>query len=231
MAHEVSVTGDGVALMGSLEVPNGARGVVLFAHGTGSSRYSPRNRKVAATLVAHGFATLLLDLLTPEEEEGERWTRHLRFDIEFLAERLVLAARWLAADPRTRTLQIGYFGASTGAAAALVAAAADPLAIRAVVSRGGRPELAGSSLPSVRAPSLLIVGGADPATLKANREAFALLNCEKRLEVVPAATHLFEEPGALERVADLAVLWFVRNLRRPAERSSAAMHTTQPPRR
>src|SRR5688572_23074775 len=176
MAHEVSVTGDGVALLGSLEVPNGARGVVLFAHGTGSSRFSPRNRKVAATLVAHGFATLLLDLLTAQEEDGERWTRHLRFDVEFLAERLVAAERWLAADHRTRALQVGYFGASTGAAAALVAAATAPQGIRAVVSRGGRPELAGSSLPGVRAPTLLLVGGADPTTLKANREAFAMLN-------------------------------------------------------
>lgn len=202
-----------VTLEGDLEIPEGAVGVVLFAHGSGSGRHSPRNRFVARELQAAGLGTFLLDLLTPEEEAVDRHTAHLRFDIPLLAERLVAATHWLASDPSTRGLRVGYFGASTGAGAALVAAAAEPDRVAAVVSRGGRPDLAGDALPLVRAPTLLIVGGKDLAVLDLNRAAMARMRTEVRLEIVPGATHLFEEPGTLEAVARLAQDWFLRYLR------------------
>jgi putative phosphoribosyl transferase len=198
----------GVALEGNLAVPPGAAGVVVFAHGSGSSRHSPRNRAVAGELREGGLATLLIDLLTSEEENVEEETAHLRFDIDLLAERLVDATDWLGKGGETRNLPVAYFGASTGAGAALVAAARRPNAVRAVVSRGGRPDLAGAALARVRAPTLLIVGSADPVVLELNRTAYERLRCEKRLEVIAGATHLFEEPGALEEVARLAREWF-----------------------
>lgn len=206
-----------VTLTGDLVQPKGATGVVLFAHGSGSSRLSPRNRSVARELSGRGLATLLIDLLTAEEERVDLETAHLRFDIGLLAERLAGAKDWLAKQPETRNLRIGYFGASTGAAAALVAAAVHPEKIGAVVSRGGRPDLAGNLLPRVQAPTLLIVGGDDLPVIEMNRDAFAQLTCEKRLEIVPGATHLFEEPGTLEAVARLAGDWFLRHLA-PAKR-------------
>lgn len=194
-------------------MPEGARGVVLFAHGSGSGRHSPRNRYVARTLREAGLATLLVDLLTPGEEEEDRRTGHLRFDIGLLAGRLAGATDWLAQNPETEHLRIGYFGASTGAGAALVAAAQQPESVGAVVSRGGRPDLAGrENLGRVRAPTLLVVGGKDEAVVAMNREAMGYLRAEKRMEIVPGATHLFEEPGALEEVARLATGWFVDHL-------------------
>jgi dienelactone hydrolase len=200
-------------LEGNLIVPGTPAGVVLFAHGSGSSRHSSRNRFVARELQEAGLATLLLDLLTAEEEAVDNQTRHLRFDIGMLAERLVHATRWLGQNPDTRDLTVGYFGASTGGGAALVAAADDPDPIGAVVSRGGRPDLAGEALPRVRAPTLLIVGGDDIPVIGMNREAMALMSsAEVKLEIVPGATHLFEEPGKLEIVATLAREWFLRHL-------------------
>lgn len=211
--HEVQVAADtGVLLEGTLGVPEGAVGGVLFAHGSGSSRFSPRNRYVASVLQRAGLATLLIDLLTPEEEEAERWTRHLRFDIELLAQRLIGAKQWLQEERAVSGLPIGLFGSSTGAAAALVAAAREPDGIGAVVSRGGRPDLAGTALPHVRAPTLLIVGGDDVPVIELNREALDALRTDKRLEIVPGATHLFEEPGTLEEVARLARDWFLEQL-------------------
>jgi len=204
----VEVPAGRVALEGDLTLPAGARGLVLFAHGSGSSRHSPRNRYVAQVLNDGALATLLVDLLTEQEEVIDTQTRHLRFDITLLAERVVDAVDWLQSHPDTRDLAIGCFGASTGAAAALWAAAERPAAVRAVVSRGGRPDLAAPVLSRVRAPTLLIVGGADLPVLDLNRRALDMLQAEKRLEVVPGATHLFEEPGALERVAALARDWF-----------------------
>jgi dienelactone hydrolase len=190
----------------------GATGVVLFAHGSGSGRHSPRNRYVARVLREAGLATLLIDLLTPEEEEVDLRTRRLRFDIDLLAERLVGATGWLRDDPNTRNLRTGYFGASTGAGAALVAAAERPDEVDAVVSRGGRPDLAGEALSRVEAPTLLIVGGNDEPVIGMNEEALGRLHVEKRLEIVSGATHLFKEVGALEEVARLAAEWFVRYL-------------------
>ncbi len=201
-----------VALDGDLTLPGGAAGVVLFAHGSGSSRHSPRNRYVAQVLQQGGLATLLMDLLTVDEERVDLQTRRLRFDIGLLAERLVLAIDWLAEASATRGLNVGLFGASTGGGAALVAAAQQPERVQAVVSRGGRPDLAGVALPHVQAATLLIVGGADTPVLTLNEQALAQLRCEKRLEVVPGATHLFEEPGALEQVAGLARDWFLSHL-------------------
>jgi len=210
--REVQIhTGD-VALEGNLSVPSEARGVVLFAHGSGSSRHSPRNQYVAGALQRAGLATLLMDLLTAKEEAIDEHTRHLRFNIELLSERLNGAADWLAEDAETRALHIGCFGASTGAAAALMTAAERPTYIKAVVSRGGRPDLAGIALGRVQAPTLLIVGGNDPIVIDLNREALAQLRGVKQLETVPRATHLFEEAGALERVAELATAWFERYL-------------------
>jgi putative phosphoribosyl transferase len=199
---------------GNLVVPVGARGLVLFAHGSGSSRFSPRNRYVAGVLEDAGLATLLVDLLTTGEEQIDLRTRELRFDIGLLAERLLAAAAWAGRDERTRGLSLGLFGASTGAAAALVAAAREPAAVRAVVSRGGRPDLAGPALAEVRAPTLLVVGGRDELVLDLNRSAMEAMTgaAVVELEVVPGATHLFEEPGALERVAELARDWFARYL-------------------
>jgi putative phosphoribosyl transferase len=199
-------------LEGDLQIPEGAVGVVLFAHGSGSGRHSTRNRYVAGELQAAGLATMLLDLLTPEEEAVDQHTAHLRFDIPLLAERLVATTRWLGEDPATRALRVGYFGASTGAGAALVAAAKVPEQIGAVVSRGGRPDLAGDALPRVGAATLFIVGGRDLAVLELNRIAMARMQAVTRLEIVPGATHLFEEPGALETVAHLARDWFLRHL-------------------
>ena len=199
-----------VGLDGDLATPADARGVVLFAHGSGSGRHSPRNRQVAATLGRVGFATLLLDLLTLEEEAADRRSGRLRFDVELLAGRLLAAAGWLDADQRTAGLPIGLFGASTGAGAALLAAAERPETVAAVVSRGGRPDLAGAALARVQAPTLLIVGALDPQVLELNRSALGRLGSEASLEVVPGASHLFEEPGTLERVAELAVGWFTR---------------------
>jgi putative phosphoribosyl transferase len=201
-----------VALEGNLRLPERAGGVVLFAHGSGSSRHSPRNRYVARMLNEANLATLLLDLLTPEEEAVDARTAHLRFDIGLLTERLIGATDWLTKHPDTRHLRVGYFGASTGAGAALVAAAERPDAVGAVVSRGGRPDLAGQALARVRAPTLLIVGGDDLQVIQLNRVAFAQLVCEKQLVLVPGATHLFEEPGALDEVARLAREWFERYL-------------------
>lgn len=203
----------GVVLEGDLAIPEGARAVVLFAHGSGSSRHSPRNRMVAAQLREAGLATLLIDLLTAEEEAVDLRTRHLRFDIGMLAERLAGAAEWLSAHPSTRDLPVGCFGASTGGGAALVAAAARPEAIYAVVSRGGRPDLAGEALPRVRTPTLLLVGSLDEQVIELNREALArMAGVEARLEIVSGASHLFEEPGKLEEVSRLAAGWFTSHL-------------------
>jgi dienelactone hydrolase len=200
------------ALEGNLSLPQGARGMVLFAHGSGSSRHSPRNRHVARMLNEAKLATLLVDLLTPEEEAIDARTAHLRFDIGLLTERLIGATDWLTQHSDTRHLRVGYFGASTGAGAALVAAAERPDVVGAVVSRGGRPDLAGPALAHVRAPTLLIVGGFDLQVIQLNRVAFAQLRCEKELVIVPGATHLFEEPGTLDEVARLAREWFERYL-------------------
>lgn len=199
----------GAHLAAFLDVPPQARGIAIFAHGSGSSRHSGRNKFVAQQLQNAGIATLLMDLLTPAEEALDERTRALRFDIALLARRVEDATRWIRAQPETRALSIGYFGASTGAAAALVAAAADEEhVVRAVVSRGGRPDLAGSALPRVRAATRLIVGSADTAVLRMNSEAAAHLTAEHDVQIVKGASHLFEEPGALERVAQLAVEWF-----------------------
>jgi len=208
----VHVPAGEVSLDGDLDLPDGARGIVLFAHGSGSSRLSPRNRHVARLLNEAGLATLLVDLLTPEEEAFDARTARLRFDIDLLAERLVEVTDWLGDRAETRGLRRGYFGASTGAAAALVAAAARPQVVHALVSRGGRPDLAGPALPLVRAPTLLIVGGEDVAVVELNRRALAQLRTEADLAIVPGATHLFEEPGALDEVARLARQWFERHL-------------------
>ncbi len=199
-------------LEGDLVIPAGARAIVLFAHGSGSSRFSPRNRRVASDLRAGGLATLLVDLLTQDEEEMDLRTAHLRFDIPMLADRLAYITDWLTRDKRTAPLRIGYFGASTGAAAALVAAAKRPDVAGAVVSRGGRPDLAGDALGKVRAPTLLLVGGDDKIVIRLNREAFEKMHVERRLEIIPGAGHLFEEPGALDKVAALARDWFQLHL-------------------
>jgi dienelactone hydrolase len=195
-------------LAGDLSIPEELRGVVLFAHGSGSSRHSPRNQYVAGVLQDAGIATLLLDLLTEGEESADRKTAELRFDIGLLAGRLLDATSWFQQQPRFEDMKLGYFGASTGAAAALIAASHKVENIGAIVSRGGRPDLAGSALAKVQVPTLLIVGGNDPTVVKLNREALSQLSCEKRLEIVRGATHLFEEPGTLEEVARLARQWF-----------------------
>ncbi len=208
----VELAAGGETLTGDLVVPPAASGLVLFAHGSGSGRKSPRNRKVAAALQDAGFATLLLDLLTLSEERRDAATAEYRFDIPLLAARLEDATRWMLSRPPTEGLKAGLFGASTGAAAALIAAAALPDRIAAVVSRGGRPDLAGDALAEVKAPTLLIVGGADRIVLDLNRMAYRELNAVKSLVTVPGATHLFEEPGALETVSELAARWFARHL-------------------
>jgi putative phosphoribosyl transferase len=205
----VRIPAGDVLLSADLVVPTDAKAVVAFAHGSGSSRHSTRNRYVAETLNSYKFATLLADLLTEGEEVIDMRTRQLRFDIPMLADRLINIAAWLQGEPQTKHLKIGWFGASTGAGAALIAAARRPENIMAVVSRGGRPDLAGDYLPEVLAPVLLIVGENDPEVLELNKSARArLLNAESRLEIVPNATHLFEEPGTLEAAALLAAEWF-----------------------
>ena len=210
----VQVAAGPVVLEGNLGVPDGARGVVLFAHGSGSSRHSSRNRFVAGALRAANLATLLLDLLTADEEAVDVHTAHLRFDIGLLAGRLVGATHWLAQEPATAGLPVGYFGASTGGGAALVAAAERPETVGAVVSRGGRPDLAGEALARVRTHTLLIVGGADTQVIALNRQAMAQMSAPVNLEIVPGASHLFEEPVTLEQVARLAREWFERFLGR-----------------
>ena len=209
----VIVPAGGESLHGDLAVPASALGIVLFAHGSGSSRRSPRNRYVAEHLRDSGLATLLLDLLTEEEEAEDFETGHLRFDVPFLASRLLAAMRWVLERRDMAKQPLGLFGASTGAAAALVAAAQAPEVVRAVVSRGGRPDLAGEALAHLLVPTLLIVGGADTQVIALNRSAFAQIPAaEKDLEIVPGATHLFEEPGAIEEVARLTLAWFERHL-------------------
>ena len=212
MERMVQIEAGPVTLEGSLSVPANATGVVLFAHGSGSSRHSPRNRYVAEVLQKAGLGTLLIDLLTIDEEKAEAQTRHLRFDIRLLAERLISATDWLAREPDTQKLDIGYFGASTGAGAALVGAAQRSQLVRAVLSRGGRPDLAGQHLQQVMAPTLLIVGGRDLPVIDMNRTALEQLRAKKQLEIIPGATHLFEESGTLEEVARLAADWFTRYL-------------------
>ena len=210
---EIRIQVESATLRGELIVPFGATGIVLFAHGSGSSRHSPRNRFVAAVLRECGVATLLFDLLTHEEEAIDIRTRHLRFDIGLLTRRLVAATRWVSSQEETKAIRIGFFGSSTGAAAALMAAAELGASVGAVVSRGGRPDLAGEVLERVVSPVLLIVGELDDVVIGLNEEASSKIRCENRIEVVPGATHLFEEPGTLEAVADLAAAWFKRYLK------------------
>ena len=214
--REVAIPAGKAQLAGNLAVPDGASGIVLFAHGSGSSRHSSRNVFVARALQNAGMATLLFDLLTAAEEEIDIYTREYRFDIALLAERLIHATHWLDSQPDVRDLGTGYFGASTGSAAALIAAANLGDRINAVVSRGGRPDLAEAVLDRVSAPTLLIVGGDDDVVIELNEQAYARLRCEKELEIVPGASHLFEEPGTLEAVARLASNWFVGHLHRHA---------------
>lgn len=199
-------------LSGILNIPSAAKGVVLFAHGSGSSRHSPRNQFVARHLNEGHLATLLIDLLTPEEEAIDLQTRHLRFDVHMLAARLAATTDWLLQNEETKALQVGYFGSSTGAAAAIIAAADKGKQVKAVVSRGGRPDLAGGSLTHVKAPTLLIVGGDDTVVIDLNNQALALLTGTKQLEIIPGATHLFEERGTLEEVAKIARAWFTKYL-------------------
>jgi len=206
--YEVHIPAGRATLDGNLTIVDGATALVLFAHGSGSSRHSPRNQFVARTLNKAGLATLLFDLLTPDEELIDVRTAELRFNIGLLAERLVHATRWARQEQQTCDLRIGYFGSSTGGGAALVAAASLPQDVGAVVSRGGRPDLAGEALPKVQAPTLLIVGGNDDIVIELNEQARDRMRCEVKLEIVPGATHLFEEPGALGRVAQLASDWF-----------------------
>ncbi len=210
--REVRIPIDGVTLDADLTVPEPARGLVVFAHGSGSSRFSPRNRQVAAVFKHAGLATLLMDLLTQHEEQVDAVTAHLRFDIDLLAGRLIHTMEWTRQQPETGTLAIGCFGSSTGGGAALVAAAERPDLVSALVSRGGRPDMAGPALPRVSAPTLLIVGGLDEAVIDMNRDAMRQMLTETQLEIVPGATHLFEEPGTLDQVARLARDWFVQHL-------------------
>ena len=210
--NEVQIRAGRAVLSGNLTIPDGADALVLFAHGSGSSRHSPRNQFVARTLNDNGLATLLFDLLTQEEEALDMRTGEHRFNIDLLAERLVHATKWASQQEETRDLRVGYFGSSTGGAAALVAAAEMPRDVGAVVSRGGRPDLAGDALPKVQAPTLLIVGGNDDIVIELNEMARDQMRCEVKLEILPGATHLFEEPGALEKVANLASDWFNAHL-------------------
>lgn len=210
--HPVVIPCDDTQLDGLLHIPDGAKGIVLFAHGSGSSRFSPRNQFIARELQKIKIATLLFDLLTPDEDEIDSQTSQYRFDIGFLAERLINVTRWIQKNPALKKMPLGYFGASTGGGAALVAAARAADSIRAVVSRGGRPDLAGESLRFVEAPTLLIVGGLDETVIQLNQQALNMLHCEKKLEIVPGATHLFEEPGTLESVSQLANGWFKKYL-------------------
>ena len=210
---EIKIPVGNVKVEGTLTLPPSAKGVVLFAHGSGSSRFSTRNQYVAKEFNKKTIATLLFDLLTQEEEETDVVTAEYRFNIALLAERLIGATEWLRNDPQTKKLAFGYFGASTGAAAALIAAAKLPGEIAAVVSRGGRPDLAGDFLPRVVAPTLLLVGGWDVEVIELNRGAMAQMTCEKKLVIIPEATHLFEEPGKLEEVAKVSADWFLHYLR------------------
>lgn len=221
-AQPVEISVGVAALNGDLRLPRRARGLVIFAHGSGSSRFSARNRQVAEFLDGQGFATLLLDLLTPEEEAVDVRTRQYRFDIERLGPRVSAAADWAHRQTALRALAVGCFGASTGAAAALIGAADRPRTIRAVVSRGGRPDLAGVALPRVEAPTLLIVGGNDEPVIEMNREAMRQMRAHVELEIVPGATHLFEEAGTLEQVERLAAGWFARYLPPPAGSNSTS---------
>jgi pimeloyl-ACP methyl ester carboxylesterase len=210
--QEVGIVTDGVTLRGDLSIPEGAQGIVVFAHGSGSGRFSPRNRFVAQGLQNVRLATLLLDLLTNEEERMDERTRQYRFDIDLLARRVVGATDWLLGQLKTRGLRIGYFGSSTGAAAALIASAQRPDVVSAVVSRGGRPDLAIPILGRIKAPTLLIVGGNDNMVIRLNRQALMHLRTEKRMVIIPGASHLFEEPGTLEKVVELARRWLQRYL-------------------
>jgi putative phosphoribosyl transferase len=209
---EVQIHAGRAVLSGNLNIPKDANALVLFAHGSGSSRHSPRNQFVARTLNEAGLATLLFDLLTPEEEAIDMRTREHRFNIHLLAERLVHATKWAKQQEPTSNLRAGYFGSSTGGAAALVAAVDAKQDAGAVVSRGGRPDLADKALPKVQAPTLLIVGGNDDVVIELNQQARNRMRCESKLEIIPGATHLFEEPGALEKVAELASDWFVKQI-------------------
>ena len=211
---EVQIPAGGAVLSGNLTIAENPMALVLFAHGSGSSRHSPRNQFVARTLNRAGLGTLLFDLLTPEEEALDIYTHEHRFNIGLLAERLVHATKWARQQEETRDQRIGYFGSSTGGAAALVAAAELPQDVGAVVSRGGRPDLAGDALPKAQAPTLLIVGGNDDIVIELNEQARDRMHCEVKLEIIPGATHLFEEPGALEKVAKLASDWFSLHLAR-----------------
>jgi putative phosphoribosyl transferase len=213
ISREVRIPVDSITLPGELSVPGRAEGLVLFAHGSGSGRHSTRNQYVAQAIREAGVGALLFDLLTHEEEKIDLQTRHLRFDIDLLARRLVGATKWVKKQKETAPLRIGYFGASTGGGAALVAAAEMGDQIGAVVSRGGRPDMAGEALSRVVSPTLLIVGGLDDVVIRLNEEAHGRLQCVKELKIVPGATHLFEEPGKLEEVARLAADWFRRYLR------------------
>jgi pimeloyl-ACP methyl ester carboxylesterase len=219
-ATDVQISLRDTRVPGELDFPPSSKGLVLFAHGSGSSRFSPRNQAVARVLREAGVGTLLFDLLTKDEERSEMKTGHLRFNISFLAERLVDAARWALDSVSSRDLSLGFFGSSTGAAAALVAAAALGESISAVVSRGGRPDLAGDALERVTCPTLLIVGGKDEQVIPLNEEAYLRLPCEKALRIVPGATHLFQEPGTLEKVSEMAAEWFVERLVPMAQRPS-----------
>jgi putative phosphoribosyl transferase len=225
----VHIPADGMSLEGILSLPQGAPGVVVFAHGSGSSRSSPRNHYVATVLQEARLGTLLMDLLTPQEEALDQFTGQYRFDIPLLANRLVSAAEWLAQIPQTLTLGIGYFGASTGAAAALLATARHPEGVQAIVSRGGRPDLAGPALAQVDVPTLLIVGGNDLPVIAMSCEALAQLPGEKKLVIIPGATHLFEEPGALEEVVRLACQWFQHSLRPLDQPGSIRFQEAPPP--
>ncbi len=209
---EVQIRAGRAVLSGNLNIPKDASALILFAHGSGSSRHSPRNQFVARTLNDAGLATLLFDLLTHEEETIDMETRELRFNINLLAKRLVHATKWARQQKQTGDLRIGYFGSSTGGAAALVAAGEVPQDVGAIVSRGGRPDLAGEALPKVQAPTLLVVGGNDDIVIELNEQARDRMRCEAKLEIVPGATHLFEEPGTLDKVAQLASDWFVSRI-------------------
>jgi putative phosphoribosyl transferase len=227
--QEVEIDAGGVRLLGSMEVPDGGSGLVLFAHGSGSSRHSPRNREVAAAIRAGGIGTLLFDLLTVEEEAHDQYTGHYRFNVELLGDRLAEATEWAMRRTDARGMPIGYYGASTGAAAAIIAAAQLDDQVAAVVSRGGRPDLAGSALPHVSAPTLLIAGERDEHVLELNREAYAQMFCTRQFVTVPGATHLFEEAGALEKVARLTVDWFQQHLRIDGARSRRLADTSPRP--
>jgi pimeloyl-ACP methyl ester carboxylesterase len=211
--HNITIPSSNALLDGILYIPEEARGLVLFVHGSGSSRFSVRNQYVAQVLNNAKLSTLLFDLFTPDEDAIDSRTRQFRFDIEFLATRLLDATQWCLKHAQLSSLSIGYFGASTGGGAALIAAALKPDLVYAVVSRGGRPDLAGNALARVQAPTLLIVGGYDDVVIQMNKEAMSQLNCIKEMEIVPGATHLFEEPGTLDRAAELARNWFIRYLK------------------